>query len=136
MLPPTIGEAVEKWSLTVGEPYQPGGHTAWVAPARDRLGRPLAQKVAWWLPEAAHEAAALPAWDGEGAVQLHAVMNLADTTVLLLERCEPDTLLSDVTEAEQDGVVAGLLRRLWIQPHAGHAFRPFRADVPAVGRSV
>jgi streptomycin 6-kinase len=38
-LPPIISEAVEKWSLTVGEPYQPGGHTAWVAPARDRLDR-------------------------------------------------------------------------------------------------
>lgn len=124
MLPPIISEAAERWSLTVGEPYQPGGHTAWVAPARDRLGRPLALKVAWWHPEAAHEAAGLRAWDGQGAVQLHAVMNLADTTVLLLERCEPGTLLSDVTEAEQDGVVAGLLHRLWIQPRPGHAFRP------------
>jgi streptomycin 6-kinase len=49
--------------------------TAWVAPARDRLGRPLALKVAWWHPEAAHEAAGLRAWDGPGHHYLHAVMN-------------------------------------------------------------
>lgn len=123
-LPPIISQAAEKWSLTVGEPYQPGGHTAWVAPARDRVGRLLALKVAWWHPEAAHEAAGLRAWDGNGAVQLHAAMELADTTVLLLERCEPGTPLSHRTEAEQDGVVAGLLGRLWIQPGPGHGFRP------------
>jgi streptomycin 6-kinase len=57
-------------------------------------------------------------------VQLHAVMDLAGTTVLLLERYEPGTPLSDVTEADQDGVVAGLLHRLWIQPPPGHGFRP------------
>jgi streptomycin 6-kinase len=123
-LPPIISQAAEKWSLTVGEPYQPGGHTAWVAPARDRLGRPLALKVAWWHPEASHEAAGLHAWNGNGAVQLHAVMDLADTVVLLLERCEPGTPLSDVTETEQDGVVAGLLHRLWTKPPPGHSFRP------------
>ena len=43
-------------------------------------------------------------------------MDLTGTTVLLLERCEPGTPLSDVTEADQAGVVAGLLHRLWIQP--------------------
>ena len=123
-LPPIISQASKQWSLTVGEPYQPGGHTAWVAPACDGLRRPLALKVAWWHPEASHEAAGLGAWNGNGAVQLHAVMDLADTAVLLLERCEPGTPLSDITEAEQDGVVAGLLHRLWIEPPPGHGFRP------------
>src|SRR5262249_58216153 len=51
-LAPIVSQAAKEWSLAVGEPYQPGGHTAWVAPARDRLGRPLALKVAWWHPEA------------------------------------------------------------------------------------
>jgi len=123
-LPPIIGQASKQWSLTVGEPYQPGGHTAWVAPACDGLGRPLALKVAWWHPEASREAAGLGAWNGNGAVHLHAVMDLADTAVLLLERCEPGTPLSDITEAEQDGVVAGLLHRLWMEPPPGHGFRP------------
>jgi streptomycin 6-kinase len=44
--------------------------------------------------------------------------------VLRLERCEPGTPLSDVTEADQGGAVAGLLHRLWIQPPPGHGFRP------------
>ena len=32
---PGIVEGLEhRWSLRLGEPYQPGGQTAWVAPAR------------------------------------------------------------------------------------------------------
>lgn len=37
-LPATLGQVVPMWSLTVGEPFQPGGQTAWVAPARDASG--------------------------------------------------------------------------------------------------
>jgi streptomycin 6-kinase len=71
-------------------------------------------------------------------------MDLVGTTVLLLERCEPGTPLSDVTEADQDGVVAGLLHRLWIQPPPGHGFRPLaqmcqqwagQSEQEAAGRS-
>jgi streptomycin 6-kinase len=125
-LPAVIAQAAQRWSLTVGEPYQPGGHTAWVAPARDSSGRPLALKVAWWHPEAAHEAAGLEAWAGHGAVALHAALDLGDTTVLLLERCEPGTSLAALAGQEQDRVVAGLLRRLWIVPPPGHSFRPLQ----------
>ena len=32
---------------------------------------------------------------------------------MLLERCEPGTLLRELPEPEQDVVLAGLLRRLW-----------------------
>ena len=37
-LPRAIGQAGELWSLTFSDPFQPGGHTAWVAPARDGAG--------------------------------------------------------------------------------------------------
>src|SRR5205085_8626121 len=53
-------------------------------------------------------------------------MEMTDTTVLLLERCQPGTLLSEIPGAEQDSVVAGLLRRLWIEPPPGHTFRPLQ----------
>jgi streptomycin 6-kinase len=125
-LPAVIAQVASQWSLTVGEPYQPGGHTAWVAPARGASGERLVLKVAWWHTEAADEAAGLRAWAGNGAVQLHAVAELGDSTVLLLERCEPGTPLADRAEPEQDRVVAGLLHRLWIEPPPGHRFRPLR----------
>jgi streptomycin 6-kinase len=125
-LPVLIRQVASQWSLTVGDPYQPGGHTAWVAPAFDRSGRRLALKVAWWHSEAADEAAGLRARAGHGTVQLHAVSELCDTTVLLLERCEPGTPLADLAEPEQDHVVAKLLHRLWIEPARGHSFRPLQ----------
>ena len=50
------------------------------------------------------------------------------TIALLLEACEPGIPLSQtLPEREQDVIVAGLLRRLWIQPPAGHPFRPLQA---------
>jgi streptomycin 6-kinase len=55
---------------------------------------------------------------------VHAARTFADTTALLLERCRPGTALADVVpEPEQDVIIAGLLRRLWHEPVAGHPFR-------------
>jgi len=42
---------------------------------------------------------------------------------MLLQRCPPETPLRSLPEAEQDIVVATLLRRLWRTPPAGHPFR-------------
>jgi streptomycin 6-kinase len=48
------------------------------------------------------------------------------TSVMLLEACRPGTRLEDssLTPWEQDTVLADLLPRLWIEPRAGHPFRP------------
>lgn len=121
-LPEVIRQARERWSLTIGEPFQPGGQTAWVAPARDGAGADLVLKVAWPHPEAAHEADGLRAWAGSGAVGLHATHDFGPARALLLERCRPGTELSARPEPEQDTVIATLLRRLWIQPDPGHPF--------------
>jgi streptomycin 6-kinase len=121
-LPEVIRQARERWSLTIGEPFQPGGQTAWVAPARDGAGADLVLKVAWPHPEAAHEADGLRAWAGSGAVRLHAAHDFGPARALLLERCRPGTELSARPEPEQDTVIAALLRRLWIQPGPGHRF--------------
>ncbi|MBF6556596.1 MAG: kinase [Acidimicrobiales bacterium] len=122
-LPATVSELQERWSLTVGEPFQPGGQTAWVAPVADHAGAELVLKVAWRHPEAAHEADGLRELDGDGAVLLHAVMEFDDTIALLLERCVPGTTLASRPESEQDCVIAGLLHRLWREPAPGHRFR-------------
>ena len=112
--------------MDVGAPYQPGGQTAWVAPVRSSAGRDLVLKLAWPHPEALHEADGLRAWDGNGAVRLHANEEIGGTTALLLERCEPGIPLASRPEPEQDAVISTLLRELWIQPPRGHAFRPLQ----------
>jgi streptomycin 6-kinase len=121
-LPATVTDARRRWCLELREPFQPGGRTAWVAPARGADGAQLVLKVAWRHAEAAREADALRAWDGDGAVRLHGVEESDDTTVLLLERCSPGTALARRPEPEQDTVIAGLLRRLWVPPPTGHGF--------------
>jgi streptomycin 6-kinase len=121
-LPDTVRELAGRWSLTLGEPFQPGGQTAWVAPARRSGRRDLVLKVGWRHPEAAHEADGLREWDGHGAVALHASAELDHTVALLIERCLPGSPLASRPEVEQDAVVAGLLRRLWRAPAPGHPF--------------
>jgi len=126
-LPTIVEQVAEHWSLRVGDPFQPGGQTAWVAPVRGAQGADLVLKVAWRHSEAEHETGGLREWDGDGAVRLVAVKDCDDrTTALLLERCVPGTTLAGRPEAEQDTVIAGLLHRLWREPAAGHRFRPLQ----------
>jgi streptomycin 6-kinase len=119
------------WSIEVGEPFEPGGDTAWVAPvaSTDTPGSVL--KVVWRHPEAEHEADGLRHWDGDGAVRVRRAAGpdetgRTDTAALLLERCQPGTTLRERPEPEQDEVVAGLLRRLWREPTSGHPFEPLQ----------
>jgi streptomycin 6-kinase len=123
-LPALVARIAADWQIEVGGPFLPGGMTAWVAPARDGAGRDLALKVGWPHPEAAHEADGLRTWDGAGAVRLYRANELAEATVLLLERCRPGTQLRASPPEEHDLVIAGLLRRLWMKPPPGHGFRP------------
>jgi streptomycin 6-kinase len=123
-LPEIVGGLAERWSLDVGAPFQPGGRVSWVAPARDRDGRHLVLKVGWTHDEGRDEAEGLRVWAGHGAVQVFALHVDGPSTALLLERCEPGTTCkSALPQREQDEVVAGLLRRLWREPPAGHPFR-------------
>jgi streptomycin 6-kinase len=126
-LPTTAARIAAAWSLTIEAPFQPGGQTAWVAPVRNRAGERQVLKLAWRHPETEHEADALDAWAGHGAVRLHAAADSADTIALLLERCRPGTPLTMLPETEQDEVVAGLLPRLWCAPPTGHRFRSLQA---------
>jgi len=126
-VPETVRMLRERWSLELGEPYQPGGHTAWVAPAVDAAaGVELVLKVAWRHAEAAQEADGLRQWDGNGAVRVFATEEFDDTSALLLERCVPGTPLASAPDGEQDQVIARLLRRLWVEPDPGRPFRPLQ----------
>ncbi len=126
-LPQTVERLAMGWSIRVGKPFQPGGQTAWVAPAT-RDDEDLVVKVLWRHPEAEHEADALRAWDGDGAIRLHAAAEVdSETIALLLERCRPGTTVRARPELEQDLVIAGLLHRLWKQPPPGHRFRSLQS---------
>jgi streptomycin 6-kinase len=123
-VPGTVARFAAEWSLSVDPPFQPGGQTAWVAPAHDGSGTELVLKVAWRHPEADHEAEGLHVWAGRGAVRLHEVAEFDDTIVLLLERCRPGSALSGEPEAVQDEVITTLLRRLWVDAPGQSRLRP------------
>ncbi|MBM6400369.1 aminoglycoside phosphotransferase family protein [Phycicoccus sonneratiae] len=109
-VPRLLEEALARWDLVVDGPPRTGW-TAVVVPVR-RGDEPLALKVTWPHPEGVHEALALRTWDGVGAVRL--VAALPSDGLLLLERLDPDTDLSEVWVDEACEVVGGLLRRLQV----------------------
>lgn len=123
-LPDRIRRAERAWELRLGDPYLPGGQTAWVAPAVDAAGDELVLKISWRHPESEHEVDGLRHWDGDGAVRCIADAAPAeDTRVLLVERCTPGADLGSLPEREQDVVIARLLRRLWSKaPAPDHPF--------------
>jgi streptomycin 6-kinase len=125
-LPGQIASLADRWSLRLGEPFEPGGQTAWVAPARSATLGDVVLKVGWRHMESEDEAAGLRAWHGEGAVRVFADERTDQTAALLLERCRPGTMLAERSEDEQDHVIATSLRRLWRQPADGETFRPLQ----------
>jgi streptomycin 6-kinase len=72
--------------------------------------------------EAEHEIEGLRFWDGDAVVRVLATAE--DLGAILLERCIPGNRLRDAPEAEQDVVIARLLRRLWREPPPDAPFRP------------
>ena len=126
-LPGLVADLAGRWSLEVGEPFQPGGQCSWAAPVTGPGGTGLVLKVGFRFPsgEQRDEAAGLRLWDGHGAARLYAACETESAQALLIERCLPGTPLGRaLPEPEQDQVVAGLLRQLWAQPHASYPFRP------------
>jgi streptomycin 6-kinase len=126
-LPGQIEAVAARWSLSVEDPFEPGGQTAWVAPAHSAVHGRVVLKVGWRHMEGEDEAAGLREWAGEGAIRVFADEHLSEqTAALLLERCTPGTTLAERPEEEQDVVIAALLRRLWRQPAKDGAFRPLQ----------
>jgi streptomycin 6-kinase len=126
-LPSIVADLAGRWSLRVGEPFQPGGQCSWTAPVTGPAGTCLVLKVGYRFPggDERDEAAGLRVWAGNGAVRLQAAAETELARALLIERCLPGTPLGQARpELEQDLIVAALLRRLWAQPHAAYPFRP------------
>jgi streptomycin 6-kinase len=118
-VPQLLAECAAEWELQLGEPY-PAGAAGYVVRATlaDRTSAVL--KLIYPHHESEHEAEALRVWNGDGAVRL--LDHDEERWAMLIERCEPGTLLARKEQDEALDVFIGLLPRLW-QP-AGEPFRP------------
>ncbi|MDQ3696543.1 MAG: aminoglycoside phosphotransferase family protein [Gemmatimonadota bacterium] len=125
-LPEAIADLERGWSLTLEAPFDGAEVScAWVAPAQRADGSSAVLKVAMPHMEGEHEIAGLRFWDGDPTVRLLEADD--ERGAMLLEPCEPGSVLRAVPEPEQDVVIAGLLRRLWRAPPAQSVFRPLSA---------
>ena len=125
-LPNVLRDLERRWSLTLGAPFDnEEGSCAWVAPVALADGTSAVLKLGMPHMEGEHEIQGLRFWNGDPTVRL--VDADDELGAMLLERCEPGTMLRALPESEQDVVIAGLLRRLWRSPPATHPFRPLAA---------
>ena len=120
-LPQVVVECVERWSLTLGRPFEPAT-IAYVTRATLADGTPAVLKLNFPETESEHEPDALAHWEGSGAVRLFA--SDPERRALLLERCVPGTQLWEVRdEVVANGIAADVLRRLWRPAPPRHPFR-------------
>ncbi|MGW7612987.1 aminoglycoside phosphotransferase family protein [Streptomyces sp. NPDC054766] len=122
-LPETAQQAADLRELTVERVQAPGGRSSLVVLVRRADGTPAVLKLAPERARPESERAALAHWDGRGAVRLLDPDDTRDTHgVLLLERLHPDMSVRSLPEAKALLEAAGTLRRLWVEPPAGHVF--------------
>jgi streptomycin 6-kinase len=127
-LPAAVRSLEDSWGLSVDAPFDGrDGSCAWVAPARRRDGTRAVLKLGMPHLEGADELEGLRFWNGEPTV--HLLEADAGLNAMLLEHCDPGSPLRELSEPEQDVVVARLLRRLWRTPAAQHSFRPLSAMI-------
>jgi streptomycin 6-kinase len=122
-LPASIADLGARWSLTLGAPFDGDEvSVSWVAPAVRSDGSAAVLKLGIPHFEGAHEIAGLRFWNGDPTARL---LEADDgLNAMLLERCEPGTVLRSLPEPKQDRVIAQLLQRLWRPPRRPHPFRP------------
>ena len=126
-LPDTVRRLQARWGIALESPFDHAYVScSWVAPATLTDGTPAVLKIGMPHMESEQETEGLRFWDGDATVRLLESDNTANAT--LLERCEPGTPLLSLPEAEQDVIIAAMLRRLWRKPPPGK-FRPLSALV-------
>ncbi len=116
-VPRLLDECASRWGLVIGEVYA-GSSVSWTCRVT-REGEPVVLKLQWPHHECEHEADALRAWNGLGAVRL--IEFDPDRHALLLEACRPGHHLSTRPHREALQAFVDLLPKLWIP-----ADRPFK----------
>jgi streptomycin 6-kinase len=109
-VPDLVAECVEEWALQLGEPYEAGA-AGYTVRADLPDGPPAVLKLIFPHREAEHEGEALRVWAGDGAIRLLAYDEAR--WAMLIERCDPGTLLAQVDPELALDVLIGLLPRLW-----------------------
>jgi streptomycin 6-kinase len=122
-VPELVDECVGAWGLRLGEEY-PAGAAGHAVRAGLADGTPAVLKLIFPHREAEHEAEALRVWEGDGAVRLLAYDE--GRWAMLLERCEPGTLLARAEPESALDVFIELLPRLWRD--VGAPFRPLAEE--------
>lgn len=115
-LPALVAALTGQWSLMPAAPY-PSGSCSWAAPVSRADETAAVLKLSWPHREAAGEAAALRAWNGDGAIRLLA--HDPDRHALLLERAQPGTGLAaaeNLAVEQRLDIGCGVLRHLWSAP--------------------
>jgi len=121
-LPESIAYLANRWHLTLGQPFAEEASCSWVAPCTRKDGTQAVLKLGLPHMEAENEIDGLMFWAGDPTALVLA--QDLELNAMLLERCEPGTVLRTLAESEQDQVIAKLLRRLWRRLPNSHPFRP------------
>jgi len=119
-LPILVAECEQRWSLSVGAPFEPLSYN-YVAPAVRTDGADVVLKVGFPNPELLAETEALGIFDGRGIVRL--LDSDHDQGVMLLERLKPGTpLLSILDDQRATSIAAQVMRQLWQPAPFEHSF--------------
>ncbi|MFE9255992.1 aminoglycoside phosphotransferase family protein [Streptomyces sp. NPDC006879] len=119
-LPATVEKALSLRELTAQRVLEPGGRSSLVVLVEYTDGTPAALKFAPPVARPERELAALGHWGGFGAVRL--LDSRHHDGALLLERLRPEISLRSLPESKALLEAAGIIRRLWVTPPAGHPF--------------
>jgi streptomycin 6-kinase len=116
-LPGLVERVARNWGLDVQRVLDHSGAMSWVALVEGGESKAVL-KVSIPHDEARHEADALAAFGGDGAVALHNVLrdgSRDDGFVLLLDRCEPGAqLLAHVSDDDEHlRILAAVMQRIY-----------------------
>lgn len=121
-LPKLLDTLMGRWSLSLQSDRPFDASAAWVAPGFTSDGKPVVLKVPMPHMEGEGEIKGLRFWSGNPTVELYVADS--ESGAMVIERCVPGKSLGTMAEADQDSVIAGLLRRLWCKPAPPGLFRP------------
>ncbi|HEY9367067.1 aminoglycoside phosphotransferase family protein [Streptomyces sp.] len=118
-LPELAQDTLEHAGLVAERVVAPGGRSSVVVLVRQADDAPAALKIAPPVARPDLERDALAHWNGWGAAQL---LGETEEGGLLLERLHPEVSLRSLPEAKSLLEAAGVVRKLWVEPPAGHGF--------------